>query len=170
MQRQALLAEIQERQQRIAALELEINRYEAQNLLELEQRRAQAEAELRAEREALQRLEDRLKRVETQTVAHDAAAPSSGRTAAEPSQKRRGDEANCAGRAGPDRDDGARRALAQRRDVQQQAYNHKRAELVKELQQTQAQLADIRASASSCRRASRPSSPRCCSSARKRCS
>jgi hypothetical protein len=65
--RQALLAEIQARQQRIAALELEINRYEAQNLLELEQRRAQAEAELSAEREALKRLEDRLRRVESQT-------------------------------------------------------------------------------------------------------
>jgi hypothetical protein len=64
--RQGLLAQITERQRRIAALELEINRYEAQNLLELEQRRAQAEAELRAEREALRRLEDRLKRVETQ--------------------------------------------------------------------------------------------------------
>lgn len=63
-QREALLAEIQTRQQRIAALELEINRYEAQNLLELEQRRAAAEAELRAEREALQRLEERLKRIE----------------------------------------------------------------------------------------------------------
>ena len=67
-QRQTLLAEILKRQQRIAALELEINRYEAQNLLELEQRRAQAEAELRAEREALQRLEERLRRVETQSV------------------------------------------------------------------------------------------------------
>lgn len=65
--RQELLAEITRRQQRIAALELEINRYEAQNLLELEQRRAQAEAELRAEREALQRLEERLRRVEAQT-------------------------------------------------------------------------------------------------------
>jgi uncharacterized small protein (DUF1192 family) len=65
-QREALLAEIQTRQQRIAALELEINRYEAQNLLELEQRRAAAEAELRAEREALQRLEDRLRRIEEQ--------------------------------------------------------------------------------------------------------
>jgi hypothetical protein len=63
-QRETLLAEIQTRQQRIAALELEINRYEAQNLLELEQRRAAAEAELRAEREALQRLEERLKRIE----------------------------------------------------------------------------------------------------------
>jgi hypothetical protein len=65
-QREALLAEIQTRQQRIAALELEINRYEAQNLLELEQRRAAAEAELRAEREALQRLEERLQRIEQQ--------------------------------------------------------------------------------------------------------
>lgn len=64
--RQGLLAQITERQRRIAALELEINRYEAQNLLELEQRRAQAEAELRAEREALRRLEERLRRVETQ--------------------------------------------------------------------------------------------------------
>ena len=63
-QRQALLAEIAERQQRIAALELEINRYEAQNLLELEQRRVQAEEELRLEREALKRLEDRLRRIE----------------------------------------------------------------------------------------------------------
>jgi hypothetical protein len=63
-QRQALLAEIAERQQRIAALELEINRYEAQNLLELEQRRVQAEEELRQEREALKRLEDRLRRIE----------------------------------------------------------------------------------------------------------
>jgi DNA repair exonuclease SbcCD ATPase subunit len=66
-QREALLAEIQTRQQRIAALELEINRYEAQNLLELEQRRAAAEAELRAEREALQRLEERLQRIEGRT-------------------------------------------------------------------------------------------------------
>jgi hypothetical protein len=63
-QRQALLAEIAERQQRIAALELEINRYEAQNLLELEQRRVQAEEELRREREALKSLEDRLRRIE----------------------------------------------------------------------------------------------------------
>ena len=65
-EREQLLAEIARRQQRIAALELEINRYEAQNLLELEQRRAQAEAELRAEREALRRLEERLERIERQ--------------------------------------------------------------------------------------------------------
>ncbi|MGH7665201.1 MAG: hypothetical protein ACRENI_13075 [Gemmatimonadaceae bacterium] len=64
--REQLLAEIAARQQRIAALELEINRYEAQNLLELEQRRAQAEAELREEREALRRLEERLERIERQ--------------------------------------------------------------------------------------------------------
>jgi len=64
--RQQLLAEITARQQRIAALELELNRYEAQNLLELEQRRQQAEAELRQEREALRRLEERLRRVESQ--------------------------------------------------------------------------------------------------------
>lgn len=63
-QRDLLLAEIAARQQRIAALELEINRYEAQALLELEQRRAAAEAELRAEREALERLEQRLREIE----------------------------------------------------------------------------------------------------------
>ena len=73
--RQGLLAEIQRRQQRIAALELEINRYEAQNLLELEQRRAQAEAELRAEREALQRLEERLRRVESQSGVPPTPTP-----------------------------------------------------------------------------------------------
>ncbi|HEX6058374.1 MAG TPA: hypothetical protein VFZ11_05095 [Gemmatimonadaceae bacterium] len=65
-ERQQLLAEIQRRQQVIAQLELELNRYEAQNLLELEQRRAAAEAELRQEREALRRLEERLRRVESQ--------------------------------------------------------------------------------------------------------
>ena len=68
-ERATLLAQIADRQQRIAALELELNRYEAQNLLELEQRRAAAEAELRAEREALQRLEERLRRVEQQDPA-----------------------------------------------------------------------------------------------------
>ena len=59
-----LTGEIAARQQRISSLELEINRYQAQNLLELEQRRAQAEQELRSEREALQRLEERLHRLE----------------------------------------------------------------------------------------------------------
>jgi hypothetical protein len=62
--REGLLAEIASRQQRIQALELEINRIEAQNLLELEQRRAEAEAQLRQEREALQRLEERLRILE----------------------------------------------------------------------------------------------------------
>ena len=73
--RQALIGEITKRQQRIASLELEINRYEAQNLLELEQRRQQAEAELRTEREALQRLEDRLKRIEQQTTPPPGTRP-----------------------------------------------------------------------------------------------
>jgi hypothetical protein len=63
-QRQLLTGEIAARQQRISSLELEINRYQAQNLLELEQRRAQAEQALRSEREALQRLEERLHRLE----------------------------------------------------------------------------------------------------------
>ena len=65
-EREQLLADISARQRRVAALEIELNRYEAQNLLELEQRRAAAEVQLRAERDALRRLEDRLKRVEQQ--------------------------------------------------------------------------------------------------------
>jgi hypothetical protein len=65
-ERQQLLADIGERQRRVTALELELDRYEAQNLLELEQRRAAAEVQLRQERDALRRLEDRLKRVEQQ--------------------------------------------------------------------------------------------------------
>lgn len=63
-QREGLLAEINTRQQRIAALELEINRLEAQNLLELEQRRAEAERQLQDERESLRRLEERLRQLE----------------------------------------------------------------------------------------------------------
>jgi len=65
-EREQLLADISVRQRRVAALELELGRYEAQNLLELEQRRAAAEVQLRQEREALRRLEDRLKRLEQQ--------------------------------------------------------------------------------------------------------
>ena len=65
-EREQLLEDITVRQRRVAALELELGRYEAQNLLELEQRRAAAEVQLRQEREALRRLEDRLKRVEQQ--------------------------------------------------------------------------------------------------------
>ena len=65
-ERAQLLTDISERQRRVAALQLELDRYEAQNLLELEQRRAAAELQLRTERDALRRLEDRLKRVEQQ--------------------------------------------------------------------------------------------------------
>ena len=74
-QRQGLIAEINKRQQRIAELELEINRYEAQNLLDLEQRRVQAESQLREEREVLKRLEERLKRIEQQTNPTPPATP-----------------------------------------------------------------------------------------------
>ncbi|MDQ6828869.1 MAG: hypothetical protein M3081_08385, partial [Gemmatimonadota bacterium] len=59
-ERSSLLAQIEQRQQRIASLQQEINRYEAQNLLELEQQRARVEGQLKAEREALQRLTERL--------------------------------------------------------------------------------------------------------------
>ena len=65
-EREQLLADVTARQRRVAALEIELDRLEAQNLLELEQRRAAAEVQLRQEREALRRLEDRLKRVEQQ--------------------------------------------------------------------------------------------------------
>lgn len=63
-EQKSLQAEIDARQKRIASLELEIDRYHAQNLLDIEQRRAQAEQELNAEREALKRLEDRLRKLE----------------------------------------------------------------------------------------------------------
>jgi hypothetical protein len=76
-QRQALLAEIAERQQRIAALDLEISRYEAQNLLELEQRRVAAEEELRREREQLRALEDRLRRLEGMRIPPPTTPPPS---------------------------------------------------------------------------------------------
>ena len=66
-ERASLLAEMGNREKRIASLQLEIDRYKAQSLLELETRRAQAEQELKAEREALQRLQERLRRLE-QTV------------------------------------------------------------------------------------------------------
>jgi hypothetical protein len=82
-QRQGLLAEIARRQERIAQLELEINRYEAQNLLELEQRRAAAEVQLRDERDTLQRLEDRLRRIEQQVTPQ----PTSSQPAPKPPQK-----------------------------------------------------------------------------------
>jgi hypothetical protein len=66
-QRDQMLAEVSKRQARIAELEVLVKQYEAQNLLELEQRREAAQAELQAESEALHRLEERLKRVEQET-------------------------------------------------------------------------------------------------------
>ncbi len=74
-QREQLLAEISARQMRIASLELEINRYEAQALLELEQRRLEAERALQAEREALQRLEERLRQIEQRTPQRPPPRP-----------------------------------------------------------------------------------------------
>jgi hypothetical protein len=74
-ERERLLADIGDRQKRVAALQLELDRYEAQNLLELEQRRAAAELQLRQERDALRRLEDRLKRVEQQRGAPASTKP-----------------------------------------------------------------------------------------------
>ena len=65
-EREQLLTDINERQRRVAALQLELDRYEAQNLLELEQRRAATEVQLKTERDALRRLEERLKRLEQQ--------------------------------------------------------------------------------------------------------
>ena len=74
-EREQLLADVTARQRRVAALEIELDRLEAQNLLELEQRRAAAEVQLRQEREALRRLEDRLKRVEQQRGATSPTKP-----------------------------------------------------------------------------------------------
>jgi hypothetical protein len=65
-EREQLLADISARQRRVAELQSELSQLEAQNLLELEQRRTAAELQLRQERDALRRLEDRLKRVEQQ--------------------------------------------------------------------------------------------------------
>ncbi|HEX6534566.1 MAG TPA: hypothetical protein VF041_08210 [Gemmatimonadaceae bacterium] len=74
-EQQSLEREIAARQQRIASLELEIDRYQAQNLLELEERRAEAEQELRSEREALRRLEERLRRLEQNTPPSEQNPP-----------------------------------------------------------------------------------------------
>ena len=74
-EREQLLADIAARQRRVATLEIELNRLEAQNLLELEQRRAAAEVQLRQERDALRRLEDRLKRVEQQRGSTSPTKP-----------------------------------------------------------------------------------------------
>ena len=74
-ERDQLLAEIGDRQRRVAALQTELDRYEAQNLLELEQRRAAADLQLRQEKDALRRLEDRLKRLEQQRGTEPAKKP-----------------------------------------------------------------------------------------------
>lgn len=65
-ERDGLLADISKRQTRIAELQGLVKQYEAQNLLELEQRRAAAQTQLQQETEALRRLEERLKRIEAQ--------------------------------------------------------------------------------------------------------
>lgn len=74
-ERELLLAELATRRQRIASLELEIDRFQAQRLLELDQRRVQAEQALRAEREALRRIEERLRRLERLTPPGDRTPP-----------------------------------------------------------------------------------------------
>jgi septal ring factor EnvC (AmiA/AmiB activator) len=74
-ERDQLRADITERQQRVASLQSELDRYEAQNLLELEQRRAAVESQLREEKETLRRLEDRLKRLEQQRGVPPPAKP-----------------------------------------------------------------------------------------------
>ena len=74
-ERQQLLVDIDDRQRRVAALQSELDRYEAQNLLELEQRRAAVETQLRQEKETLRRLEDRLKRLEQQRGVPPPAKP-----------------------------------------------------------------------------------------------
>ena len=74
-QRDVLLADIAQRQTHIAQLQGEIRRYEAQNLLELEERRAQAQTELQTETQALHRLEERLKRIETETQGEPETPP-----------------------------------------------------------------------------------------------
>jgi hypothetical protein len=74
-ERDQLRADITERQQRVASLQSELDRYEAQNLLELEQRRAAVETQLREEKETLRRLEDRLKRLEQQRGVPPPAKP-----------------------------------------------------------------------------------------------
>lgn len=63
-ERQELQSEVDARRQRIASLELEIQRYQAQKTLDIEERRSSAAQALREEREALRRLEERLRRLE----------------------------------------------------------------------------------------------------------
>jgi hypothetical protein len=76
-ERDGLLADISKRQTRIAELQGLVKQYEAQNLLELEQRRAAAQTQLQQETEALRRLEDRLKRIEAQQGSSPPPPPTS---------------------------------------------------------------------------------------------
>jgi hypothetical protein len=83
-QRDLLLADIGQHQERIGKLQGEIRRYEAQNLLELEQRRSQAQGQLQTETDALHRLEDRLRRVETETDGTPPPATAAAPPVSEP--------------------------------------------------------------------------------------
>jgi len=83
-QRDALQADVNHRQQRIAELQALVRQYEAQNLLELEQRRSAAQSELQAETEALHRLEERLKRIEQETGGQTPPPPQVTPTAPPP--------------------------------------------------------------------------------------
>ena len=60
-QRTLLRSLISMREERVAELDVQLRRYEAQGLLDIEDRRVQAEKELRAQHEELQRLRDRLR-------------------------------------------------------------------------------------------------------------
>lgn len=74
-QRDVLLAEIGRREARIAQLQAEIRRYEAQNLLELEQRRARAQQELETEAAHLKQLQERLRRIQGETPGGEPTPP-----------------------------------------------------------------------------------------------
>lgn len=74
-ERDQLLAQISDHQLKIAQLQGQIHRYEAQNLLELEERRAQAQNQLETETDALHRLEERLHRIESETDTGGGSAP-----------------------------------------------------------------------------------------------
>ena len=83
-QREVLLAEIADHQVRITRLQGEIRHYEAQNLLELEERRAQAQTQLQSETDALHRLEERLRRVESETNTSPSTGPSTASPTSSP--------------------------------------------------------------------------------------
>ena len=73
-ERDLLLEDIGERQRRLPGAAVELDRYEAQNLLELEQRRGRRDP-VEAERDALRRLEERLKRLEQQRTPPPSPQP-----------------------------------------------------------------------------------------------